>query len=161
MPRIRLHGALPPFYRQNRNNSSISYPDWGLAWRFTETFLCVCVRACVRACVCVYIYIYASHLSRFSRSGLGFMGFNELCPSDLQNLVRGAWCHGFLQVMKMRYTVSYNGYEHFDFPTVEGNVYRVRTAIRRNRRGRERKICRLVFIECGLKLRRIEKRICK
>jgi len=57
--------------------------------------------------------------------------------------------------MRCILTVSDNGYEHFDFPTVEENIYRVRTAIRRNRRGRERKICRLVIIECGLKLRRM------
>jgi hypothetical protein len=98
-PRLRLHGVLPPFHWhlydvvliKNRDNSSVSWLDWGLAWLCTEIYICVCV------CVCVCI------LSWFSRDGGGFMYFNEPYSSDLQNLVRDAHCHGFLQVMKIRH----------------------------------------------------------
>ena len=39
---------------------------------------------------CLWSQIWGSYLSQFSRDGLGFMGFKELCPCVPQNLVRDA-----------------------------------------------------------------------
>jgi len=54
---------------------------------------------------------------------------------------------------------SDNTYQRFDFPTVRDDIFRNRTAINRgtNRKEqqKERKMCGLVIVECGLTLRRV------
>ena len=47
----------------------------------------------------------------------------------------------------------YKAYEYFDFPTVEESGCQPGTE--RKEYERERKICRLVTIKCGLRLRRV------
>jgi len=61
----------------------------------------------------------------------------------------------FFQVKKKYIYISDNAYENFDSPTVGENMYRSRTVTDRKERERKREMCRLVIIECGLRLRRV------
>ena len=56
-----------------------------------------------------------------------FTGFKELCPDVTRNSVWEARCPGVFQVIK--YDISDNVYEYFDFGTVRDNVYRSSTGI--------------------------------
>jgi hypothetical protein len=60
----------------------------------------------------------------------------------------------FFQVVK--YVISLDVYEHTDFPAMGGNICRNRTGISQplTGRNRERRLCRLVIIWSGMRLRR-------
>jgi hypothetical protein len=103
-------------------------------------------------CIQFIHYKLGSHFSRSSRDSLGFAGFKFKFPGVPQNSVRDAKCPGVLQVIKI---ISENVYERFDFPTVGESICRSRTATNRplrgrNRKEKERKLCRLVTVETGL-----------
>ena len=81
----------------------------------------------------------------------GFVGCKEFCPDVPQNLFRDAKYSRFFSAIK-QYNCD-NACGHFDFPTVGGNVFRSRAA--RKEQERERKVRKLVLIECGLRVRRM------
>ena len=124
----------------------------------TDMAVLLCVRIIVRRnSYCVTkcyngMFLYPSWYSRYKVSQFFLMS-----PVPLSRKSRSETPHvaGFSSSKKYRY--SDNEFEHFDFPAVEGNMYRSRSAISRSLTGknsRERgNMCRSMILKCGLSLR--------
>jgi len=67
-------------------------------------------------------YKFLFHSFRFYRNSLGFVSLQELYPVVPRNSVRCPNVPIFFQALKIDFSQSY---EHFDFPIMEENIYRV------------------------------------
>ena len=110
--------------------------------------------------MCIYIRVLLrTHLALRDPISPGFMFFKKSSvPSFPRNSVRENIYLSVFQIVN-KYDTSHSLYKSFDFSCVGENIYKNRrghqATTNRGEWERERKVCRLVFMEGGHRLRRL------